>query len=308
MSITVGICAYNEDRNIGHLIRNILNEQCLPPNSEIFAVCSGCTDNTIGIVRKYSKKDNRVKLIVEEERNGKASAINKILANAKGNAIIFISADTMPHTACFSQLISRLEDPTVGLVCAKPSPMENPNSPTGSTAQILWNLHDQVFSRLSSKGLAKHASEAFCIRNHIVDKIPDATVNDDAYIAITAKKLGWKVEYEPAACVAISGPETIQDYIRQRRRVIYGHHQIRKWTGESTQYFTSLLHPRSSGLASSLYSIITQYNMFKLLTFLSIELISNIVAASDVLFQKSHRKWSVATSTKRSPKPPHRIS
>src|SRR4030067_1952908 len=105
IEITVGICAYNEDMNIGKLLNNILNRQDLPPDSEVMVVCSGCTDGTVPLVQEYSKQDSRVHVYVETERKGKASAINHILQTAKGNTILFISADTFPNDGCFRKLL-----------------------------------------------------------------------------------------------------------------------------------------------------------------------------------------------------------
>ncbi len=188
MRVTVGICAYNEALNIGNLLDNILKEQGLPAESEVLVVSSGCTDNTVEIVQKYAEKDSRVKAYVETERLGKASAVNQILANAKGDAILFISADTLPQKTCFHRLIAKLQAPNVGIICGRPVPINNSDSFVDRLVQVLWRFHDHVFRELNDAGLARHATEIFCLRTGIVEKIPDETVNDDAYLALTAKK------------------------------------------------------------------------------------------------------------------------
>ena len=76
VEITVGICAYNEGRNIGRLLDNILNLQELTEKSEVLAVCSVCSDDTVAVVQRYSKQDSCVRAFVESERTGKASAVN----------------------------------------------------------------------------------------------------------------------------------------------------------------------------------------------------------------------------------------
>ena len=203
-------------------------------------MCSGCTDNTVKIAQNYAKKDQRIRVFVEEKRTGKASAVNQILQNAKGNNIIFISADTLPNGNCFKNLTSRLQDSQAGIVCGKPIPVKGQKSLVGRLVQTLWLFHDHVFTELNDAGLARHASEVFCIRRGIVDQIPSETVNDDSYIAVTTKKKGWLIKYEPHASVSISGPKTLTDYIKQRRRIIFGHYQIRKLTGETPQYLVHM--------------------------------------------------------------------
>ena len=49
--LTIGICAYNEEWNIGELLTNILSIQGIPKDAEVIAVCSGCQDGTAEVVR-----------------------------------------------------------------------------------------------------------------------------------------------------------------------------------------------------------------------------------------------------------------
>lgn len=298
IEITVGICAYNEGMNIGRLLNNILYKQGLPAKSEVLVVCSGCTDNTTEIVQKYAKEDARVRLYIEKERRGKASAVNHILLNAEGDIIIFIPADVLPHQKCFSKLISKLRDSNVGIVCGKPVPTNSPNSLIGKMVQLLWRFHDHVFIELDDAGLARHASEIFCIRKGIVDKIPTETVNDDAYLAVTAKKKELLVRYEPEACVSICGPKTLLDYFKQRRRIIFGHYQVRKLTGKPTQYIPHLMPLYPSKVLKLVLWLCAEWDIPTFLAFILVEFAVNIVAMIDSISGKSHVQWSISTSTK----------
>jgi biofilm PGA synthesis N-glycosyltransferase PgaC len=299
MRVTVGICAYNEALNIGNLLDNILNEQALPAESEVLVVSSGCTDNTVEIVQKYAEKDSRVKAYVETERLGKASAVNQILANAKGDAILFISADTLPQKKCFHRLIAKLQAPNAGIVCGRPAPVNNPDSLVDRLVQVLWRFHDHVFRELNDAGLARHATEIFCVRKGIVEKIPDDTVNDDAYIALMAKKRGWLIKYDPASSVSICGPKTFSDYFKQRRRILRGHSQVRKFTGESPQHLIYLLPLYPTRVISMLLWLFGECGIPTFLTFTSIELLIGAAAFADSVLGKPSSRWSISNSTKK---------
>jgi poly-beta-1,6-N-acetyl-D-glucosamine synthase len=283
---------------MGRLLSNILHEQRLPAESEILVVCSGCTDNTVNIVKEYSKIDSRVKFHVETKRRGKASAINHILSNASGAAVLFISADTLPSRECFARLLSKLEDSNVGIASGNPVPTNRADSLVGKMVQLLWGLHGEVFVQLNDAGLARHATEVFCIRRGIVQKIPARTVNDDAYIAIIAKKKGWLIKYEPRAKVLIHGPETFPEYFSQRRRILWGHHQIKKFTGEPPQHLVYLLPVYPVRVLRLLLWLCSKYAPHVVMAFVSTELLINATATLDVFRGKSHSTWSIATSTK----------
>jgi len=297
--ITVGVCAYNEEQNIARLLSNILCEQGLPAESEVLVVCSGCTDNTANIVYGFSKIDPRVKLHVERVRRGKASAINRILSKASGKVILFISADTLPDAGCFSRLISKVELPNVGVSCGNPVPTNRTNSLVGRLVQLLWGLHGQVFAEYSKAGLARHATEAFCIRRGIVRNMPPGTVNDDAYMALTAKKKGWLVKFDPEALVLIHGPETYSEYLSQRRRVLFGHYQLKKSMSESPQHLIYLLPLHPSRVLGLLLWLCSKYNPLSVAAFISTELLVNTAALIDIFRGKSHVIWRTASSTKK---------
>ena len=298
--LTVGICAYNEELNIGKLLNSILFNQQLHLKSEVLVVCSGCTDDTIKIVQGVQKKDSRVRAIIEKERKGKASAVNHILASANGDVIIFISADTLPNKKCFTRLISKFDDPETGIVCGKPVPTNSTSSLVGRMVQLLWSFHDQVFIEMSNVGQLRHASEIFAIRKGIVNKIPSNTVNDDAYIALTAIKKGWRIRYDPQVIVSISGPQTIPDYFKQRRRILWGHYQIKKLTGKSPQHIIHMFPLElSKGLKLTL-KLFSENRIQNVLAFLSLEFLLNYLAIIDSIIGKSYTKWSIAKTTKKS--------
>ena len=296
--ITVGICAYNEDMNIGKLLNNILNRQDLPPDSEVMVVCSGCTDGTVPIVQEYSKQDSRVHVYVETERKGKASAINHILQTAIGNTILFISADTSPNDGCFRKLLLKLQLPNVGIACGNPVPVNSPSSITGRVVHLLWSFHGYVFSELNDAGLARHATEIYCIRKGITNSIPLNTVNDDAYIALETKKKGWLIKFEPKARVFICGPKTIKEYFQQRRRVIYGHYQVKKLTGESPQHLMHLMPVFPKKVIKLGLRLAKTQDIPTLTVFVLVELTANLAAIWDTLLKKNHGQWLTLASTK----------
>jgi cellulose synthase/poly-beta-1,6-N-acetylglucosamine synthase-like glycosyltransferase len=302
--LTVGICAYNEAKNIEKLLNNVLKEQNLPADAEVLVVCSGCTDGTLETAQAIAAKDPRVKVFSEAERKGKASAINHMLAHAEGDLIVFVSADTQPDKGIFPRIVGRMQAQDVGVVCGNPVPVNSSGSLVDRFVRVLWSFHGHVFKELNDAGLARHATELFCMRRGIVNRIPAETVNDDAYIAVTAKKQGWLIKFEPTAKVFICGPKTFSEYFRQRRRIIRGHFQIRKLTGESPQYLIHLmpLHPvKVAKLASWLC---TRCDALTLGAFLYTEFLVNFAAMADVASGKVPYRWSPLPSTKSVPLQP----
>ena len=58
IDVSIGIMAYNEERNIGKLLNILLNQRLKTTHiSEIVVVSSGSTDKTDSIVKNAAKKN-----------------------------------------------------------------------------------------------------------------------------------------------------------------------------------------------------------------------------------------------------------
>ena len=300
--ISVGICAYNEQQNIGRLLRNLLTQQKLQKDSEIIVVCSGCTDSTAQIVTDFTKKDSRVKLIEEGERLGKSSAINKILENYTGEFIFLIPSDVIPAKAAIALMTRKMEeDSRIGVMGGSPIPTNNADGYSGYLSHLMWRIHNKTLGYLDDLKLNNHASGEFMVLRHgIVNKLPLDVVNDDAYIAVSASSKGCIVKYCDEAKVYIKAPENIADYIRQRRRVVYGHFRVKQITKKYPQTVENMLFSKPQKSLHVLEQEMSERpkESLKLFVAIFIEALVNILAISDLILRKKHTVWAVSKSTK----------
>ncbi|WP_455368094.1 glycosyltransferase [[Eubacterium] cellulosolvens] len=224
MDFSIGIAAYNEEANIGLLLDNLLN-QSTPRNlclKEIIVVSSGCTDRTEEIVKEYVKRHSQVKLINEKKRMGKTSAINKFFNNINCNKLVLVAADNLPSNGSIRQLLKKFNDKKVGAVGGRPVPINDPNTPWGCMAQLIWSLHHEF----CISGSVKLSAEFCAISTDLVREIPENCLNDDVYIEWLTRRQGYKVSYADDAISIMKGPTNIHEFINQRRRIALGHLQI----------------------------------------------------------------------------------
>ena len=116
LSVSIGICAYNEEQNIGGLLSALLKQRAKTVLiKEIIVVSSACTDNTDWIVKEYSKKYKRVKLVTQKVRKGKVSAMSLFIKKAKSNILVFENADTLPKEDAIELLVKPFFDKEIGM-------------------------------------------------------------------------------------------------------------------------------------------------------------------------------------------------
>jgi len=231
LQFSIGIAAYNEEAGLRRLLRFLARESFEDELDEIIVVLSGCTDNSEQVVKAAQKWDKRIHLIVEQQRRGKYSAMNKIVERAKNrrsDAIVFLPADVIPTKGSINCLLAHLRDPHVGCVSGRPIP-ENTNSLVGVLGRLLWYIHHLTFLHRVSMGLPlTHSSgELMACRLSLIPTLPPIT-NDDAYIAAKVLERGFRIAYAPSATVRIWCPRSFQDWWRQRRRIIRGHHALKR--------------------------------------------------------------------------------
>lgn len=88
--ITVGIPVYNVSKYLSECLDSILGQTFL--NLEIILIDDGSTDSSGEIADKYSKLDQRVR-VIHKKNEGRAVARNTIATLATGKYIVFVDGD-----------------------------------------------------------------------------------------------------------------------------------------------------------------------------------------------------------------------
>jgi cellulose synthase/poly-beta-1,6-N-acetylglucosamine synthase-like glycosyltransferase len=219
--------AYNEEANIGRTLEAVVSQRTAKVTlTEIVVVASGCTDRTESIVQDWANRDQRIRLIVQPRREGKASAINRFLPEAREKIVVLCGADLLPEADAIEELVTPFADPAVGLTAGRPEPVNEPGTFMGFAAHLLWDLHHQVLLRSSKAG------ELIAFRKTF-EQIPFHTVCDESSILPLILGQGYAVRYVPTAIVYNKGPLTVGDFLRRRRSIYAGHLALRHTLGYS---------------------------------------------------------------------------
>ena len=290
MSLTcsIGVMAYNEQANIGQLLGSLISQRsCSVTPREIIVVASGCTDGTQSIVQDSAKRDARVRLLVQRRREGKASAINEYLRSTTENIVVLCSADLVPSETAIEELVTPFSDVEVGITCARPVPVNDPTTFMGFAAHMLWNLHHEI-NLMSFK-----AGEMIAFRR-IFQRIPYDTVVDESSIEPVIRAQGYKVRYVPSAIVFNKGPDTVRDFMEQRRRIYSGHLAVRRVLGYTVSTMNSW-----RALRIVLRSLDWRPKPF-LWTWgvAGLEAYCRFLGQRDYKNRRDHRIWEIASTTK----------
>lgn len=214
---SIGVMAYNEEANIARCLQSLLNQEVSGYEiEEIVVVASGCTDNTVPIVCDICDHNPKIKLLEQECREGKASAINLFLRHVRSDIVILESADTVPAPGTIEHLLAPFADPEIGMTGGHPVPVNDADTFMGFIVHKQWDLHHQVALQHPKLG------ELIAFRR-VFHRIPFDSAVDEANIEPLIVGQGYRLRYVPDAIVYNRGPETVKDFIKQRRRIYAGH-------------------------------------------------------------------------------------
>jgi len=285
----IGIAVSNEEQNIGFLLDKLIT--CSP--REIDSICivsSGSIDKTNEIIESYCQQDKRINLIVETERNGKASALNLLLERSEQyDCLIYMGGDNLPCNESLDRLMATLKSEDADIVGARPTPLNDPNTFMGFCTHLLWNLHHTF-----SLEKPKISGELMAFRSKIVRELPPAIINDDAYIQSLGEMKKCRIIYCPQAEVLLKGPSTIHDFLTQRKRVFIGHKQLEFLIGKKVstmkipKWKTIIKACPYKGLKGRVYAI----------GFIGLQGLAFLLAKWDFAHHNLPFKWQMVKTTK----------
>ena len=289
LKCSVGITAYNEEANIGRLLQAILDQRLFEVEiSDIIVVASGCIDRTEEIVREYMEKDPRIQLYVQERREGKTSAINVFLAHAKEKICVLESGDTLPREDTIEAMVSMFRNPGVGMTGAQKVAVNTPDHIVGVLSHLRLKMEHQLCLEIPRLG------ELIAFRK-VFDQIPPDVAMDEAFVEALIIRRGMQVRYAPDAVVYNMGPETVGDFVKQRRRNYAGHLYLKDKYGYQV---SSLENTRVMRLAlEEVWGAIRLVGTLGILA--TLEVYSRILGAWDYRVRKrKHVVWDMAWTTK----------
>lgn len=214
---SIGVCAYNEGNNIEKAIRSIY-EQKLDGFvlDKTIVVSSASTDDTDDIVRSLMNEYPNLELIVQEQRNGKNSAINCFLDAKKTEIVIIVNADNiMANKNTIQKMLEPFRDEKVGIVGGHPIPLNSKKTIAGFASNMIWCVHHHIAMKTPKIG------ELIAYRD-IGTRLPEQYQSDEDLIRMNIEKAGYLPKYAPDAVVYNRGPETVADLKKQRLRVNIG--------------------------------------------------------------------------------------
>lgn len=271
--VTFMIMTYNEEKAILKKLENSIDIDYPHEKLEIFVVDSASTDKTQDLTRKfindYYKKNKNdkfkkdkltIKLIAQPKREGKASGINYGLnyASNESEIIVITDGNAMLNKESIRNLAKHFYDEKVGGVCGRFEARDTKGTSVGSGGSIYWQIEKLLRQGESNIDSCIHMSgEITGFRKGIINELDTSQLAEDFDMAVTIRKKGFRIIYEPEAIAHEPAPTNITDLKMQKKRITIGTLQV------LSKYKTMLFNPKYGWYG---FMILPSHKLFQLLT------------------------------------------
>ena len=225
-AISLLVPAHDEESVIAAKIENFLSLDYPPERIELIVADDGSTDSTVAVVQQALS--NRVRLINNNIRMGKAATMNRLADEAQHALLLFSDANVMFSRSAVRRLLVQLGNPKVGAVTGEVR-LINSGNEFSSGEELYYQLERRIQgaeSRIAS--VMGVDGGMYLIRRELFQPLPPDTILDDFLVSIRVMRAGRRVVYESAAKATESGTPSIEQEFSRRARIVAGAVQLLK--------------------------------------------------------------------------------
>lgn len=211
-SLSLIIVAHNEAEFIVKKIDNALAQDYPRDQLEVIVASDGSTDGMNELVEAYHNPEVR---LLAFPRQGKNPTLNKAVAAAQGEILIFTDADSMLTPNTLRNLTAPFADPEVGGVCGD---YRYPRKAVeGAGERTYWD-YDRVLKQLQTRAgnVTSATGQLYAIRRSLFQPVVSG-VTDDFYTSVRVPSAHKRLIFEPSAVV--HGPLAASEGAEFQRKV-----------------------------------------------------------------------------------------
>jgi len=221
ISVTIGIPAFNEEKNIGNLLKSILAQRLMHASlDEIIIISDGSTDKTVKKIKEI--RDERITVHEGKKRVGKPQRLNQLFKLAKGDIIVLLDSDiNFTSPAVLEHLLIKFwRSKKIGMVSGKAEALNGANF-VQNAINITRNAYLKIAEQINS-GNNLYACEGriLALSKSFAQTVtlPSNIIATDAFLYFSCIKNGFAFRYASSAVVRFISPNTFKEQITQNKR------------------------------------------------------------------------------------------
>ncbi len=219
-TVTIITAAYDEAPGIGETVLNKLALEYPAERLQILIVSDGSEDGTDDVVNAIAAAHpGRVRLLRQEPRRGKTSALNLAVTHATGEILVFSDANSIYEPQALRELVRGFADPAVGYITGKMVYTNEDGSVNGDGCTAYMRYENLLRSWETVVGSVVGVDGGIDAVRRSLYRPMNADQLPDFVLPLRVVEQGYRVAYEPRAVLREPAlADSSQEY-RMRVRV-----------------------------------------------------------------------------------------
>jgi cellulose synthase/poly-beta-1,6-N-acetylglucosamine synthase-like glycosyltransferase len=221
--VTLMIAAYNEEAVIGAKLERVLHLDYPSDLLQVIVAADGSDDGTVDVARTF--EDRGVEVLHRPERLGKMAAINRAMASATGEIVVFSDANNTFAPDAITRLVAPYTDDRVGVTVGYKT--VGGASGLGFSEGAYWRYESHIRNMETRLGCTVGVNGEICsIRRDLFRPAPQGIINDDQWMAHMVIRAGSNVVFCPDAVSYEEISATPEEETERRSRMVAGQYQV----------------------------------------------------------------------------------
>jgi len=218
--VSVCIAVYNGADYLPAKLDSVLAMDYPADKLEVLVCSDASTDDTDAIVNRCADTDPRVRLLRNDTRVGKPTALNRMRDAARGEVLLMTDVRQRLSANAAAELVSHLAPASVGCVSGALQ-LE------GDTGARLYWRYELAIRRNEGRfrGLVGVTGALYAVRKADVEPLPADTVLDDMWIPLKLRLRGRRILLHEGAVAYDRAYEDKREFGR-KVRTLFGNYQL----------------------------------------------------------------------------------
>jgi glycosyltransferase involved in cell wall biosynthesis len=193
---------------------------------EVIVVSDGSTDDTATILREAVHP--RLRICIEPRQGGKVVALNRGIAQATGEILLFVDIRPRIENGALASLLANFADPTVGCVAGELVLSQEGHDATASAVSGLYWRYEQWIRNCEAAVDSPVGVYGgfYAIRRSLVVPAPAGLILDDMFQPLAIIRQGYRSVLDRQAIVTDRWPAKATGEFSRKVRTLAGNFQL----------------------------------------------------------------------------------
>jgi len=227
-TVTVVVAVRNEVTRIVDRVENLFAQEYPASLLTVIVAGNGCTDGTLDACRTRLESEDRLRVVESDAAAGKAGSLNKGVAAASGEIIVFADARQRFSPGTIRALVDALHDPDVGAASGR---LRIGSAAAAAVEGVrgYWEIETRLRWAESETGTMIGCTGAvYAVRRALYQPHPPGLILDDVLTPMRVVLQGYRVAMVPEAIAWDQPSGSSRQEFGRKVRTLAGNLQILK--------------------------------------------------------------------------------